>query len=595
MPLILREFLMKKCAQLLAMSCVLAGLASADVLYVDGGAAGGDGLSWGTAFGDLQIAINAAQTGDEIWIRKGLYQPLTRAPGSSGSAFLLRDGVEIYGGFLGDETQLEQRDPSVHLTTLSAAGDLAVLHVLEGTGLGPETVIDGFTISDGTGGDTGIGGVGGAGGGMLLIESSPTVIGCVFTQNSTRIGSGVYVQDGSPVFLDCDFLSNQSVRSGEGGGIYAIVTQPGQTQSLLVSGCVFANNSVRQGHYATGNGAGIFAGDGVVLTVLDSEFTSNYGWHNGSFGNAVVGGAIAVLGDGTLIQNCSFITNYSNLGAGIYSAGDIQIVQSLFIANRAVGASTCGGFDCPSDVPDVYSGWGGAMFVNSLAIADLVQCTVASNWSSDSGGGVACNGSIRNSVLWDNRSPQPCCGEDPLPLSRMQYEFDASIEYSCVEGLLTPVPGEDPPNPNGFPGSNELDPMFVAPTPISTGFGWLTGEIGDHRLRSGSPAIDAGQNGFLPSWLAMDFDGNLRIVDDPGTVDTGSGGPAIVDMGVYELQDVQACAADLTGDGVLDIFDVFAFLDLFNTGDPGADFTGDGSLDIFDVFAFLDLFNAGCP
>jgi len=53
--------------------------------------------------------------------------------------------------------------------------------------------------------------------------------------------------------------------------------------------------------------------------------------------------------------------------------------------------------------------------------------------------------------------------------------------------------------------------------------------------------------------------------------------------------------ADFNADGVLDIFDVFAFLDAFNALDPIADFTGDGSFDIFDVFAFLDEFNAGCP
>jgi len=56
-----------------------------------------------------------------------------------------------------------------------------------------------------------------------------------------------------------------------------------------------------------------------------------------------------------------------------------------------------------------------------------------------------------------------------------------------------------------------------------------------------------------------------------------------------------ACPADFTGDGSLDIFDVFAFLDAFNNGDLSADFTDDGAYDIFDVFAFLDLFNAGCP
>jgi len=52
---------------------------------------------------------------------------------------------------------------------------------------------------------------------------------------------------------------------------------------------------------------------------------------------------------------------------------------------------------------------------------------------------------------------------------------------------------------------------------------------------------------------------------------------------------------DHNSDGVLDIFDVFAFLDLFNAGSLAADYTGDGILDILDVFAFLDVFNAGCP
>jgi len=58
---------------------------------------------------------------------------------------------------------------------------------------------------------------------------------------------------------------------------------------------------------------------------------------------------------------------------------------------------------------------------------------------------------------------------------------------------------------------------------------------------------------------------------------------------------VSSCPADTTGDGVLDIFDVFGFLDQFNAGDLGADLTGDGVLDIFDVFAYLDVFSAGCP
>ncbi len=55
------------------------------------------------------------------------------------------------------------------------------------------------------------------------------------------------------------------------------------------------------------------------------------------------------------------------------------------------------------------------------------------------------------------------------------------------------------------------------------------------------------------------------------------------------------CAADMTGDGVLDFFDVSAFLTAYNANQPAADFTGDGQYNFFDVSAFLGAYNAGCP
>ena len=57
-----------------------------------------------------------------------------------------------------------------------------------------------------------------------------------------------------------------------------------------------------------------------------------------------------------------------------------------------------------------------------------------------------------------------------------------------------------------------------------------------------------------------------------------------------------ACSpADLTGDGVLDFFDVSAFLTAFNNNEPIADFTNDGIYNFFDISFFLSTFNAGCP
>jgi len=55
------------------------------------------------------------------------------------------------------------------------------------------------------------------------------------------------------------------------------------------------------------------------------------------------------------------------------------------------------------------------------------------------------------------------------------------------------------------------------------------------------------------------------------------------------------CLADLNGDGVLNFFDVSAFLSAFGSMDLAADFTGDGMLNFFDVSAFLSAFGAGCP
>ncbi len=55
------------------------------------------------------------------------------------------------------------------------------------------------------------------------------------------------------------------------------------------------------------------------------------------------------------------------------------------------------------------------------------------------------------------------------------------------------------------------------------------------------------------------------------------------------------CNADLTGDCLLNFFDVSLFLQLFSNNDPIADFTGDGEWNFFDVSAFLQNFSTGCP
>jgi len=56
-----------------------------------------------------------------------------------------------------------------------------------------------------------------------------------------------------------------------------------------------------------------------------------------------------------------------------------------------------------------------------------------------------------------------------------------------------------------------------------------------------------------------------------------------------------SCAADLTGDGELNFFDVSAFLSAFAAMEPVADFNDDGKFNFFDVSDFLGAFAQGCP
>lgn len=82
----------------------------------------------------------------------------------------------------------------------------------------------------------------------------------------------------------------------------------------------------------------------------------------------------------------------------------------------------------------------------------------------------------------------------------------------------------------------------------------------------------------------------LLRVSDRSPYDTG-----VLSQICLTTTTIPSCPPDLTGDGVLDFFDVSAFLNAINTGAPAGDFNGDGFFDFFDVSAFLNAFNAGCP
>ncbi len=97
--------------------------AAASVLHVEPGGTG-DCSDWGATACELQDALTAASSGDQIWVKAGTYKPDIASPNDRSLSFTLISGVEVYGGFAGGETALSQRDPVANVTILS--GDINV-------------------------------------------------------------------------------------------------------------------------------------------------------------------------------------------------------------------------------------------------------------------------------------------------------------------------------------------------------------------------------------------------------------------------------------------------------------------------------------
>lgn len=83
---------------------------------------------------------------------------------------------------------------------------------------------------------------------------------------------------------------------------------------------------------------------------------------------------------------------------------------------------------------------------------------------------------------------------------------------------------------------------------------------------------------------------SLKVEGDRAYARSG-GAFHIIDLGGCGVE----CVADLSGDGMLDFFDVSAFLVGFQAQDPLADWNNDGVWNFFDVSGFLESYIAGCP
>src|SRR5690554_6047657 len=93
----------------------------ADVVYVNAAATpGGDGSSWNTAFTNLYDAIDAAQSGDEIWLAGGEYNTFVRPGDTENSPYIIDKSLSIHGGFVAGQTSLQERDTTMPRTVLTS-------------------------------------------------------------------------------------------------------------------------------------------------------------------------------------------------------------------------------------------------------------------------------------------------------------------------------------------------------------------------------------------------------------------------------------------------------------------------------------------
>lgn len=204
---------------ILVLATKTVAFAGGNVAYVNWAATGAnDGSSWADAFRDLQDALDDAIAGEEIWVASGVYKPETGT--NPLATFLLRNGVSVYGGFAGAETERSERSWQAHSTILSGDinnsgnSDGNAYHVVTGNGTDNTTVLDGFFIQGGYA-------IGSnphnRGGGVYNSNGSPTLSNLVIAGNRASIGGGMYNNNSNPVLTNISFVGNRA--SSFGGGV----------------------------------------------------------------------------------------------------------------------------------------------------------------------------------------------------------------------------------------------------------------------------------------------------------------------------------------------------------------------------------------
>ncbi len=364
----------KKIVSMFLISLMLVGILfgitveDKNIIYVDLDASGyNDGSSWKNAFNKLQDALSVSESGDVIWVAEGTYYPTDNDDTSI--SFKMVDDVDIYGGFSGNETSVNERNWEENVTVLSGeigkkndSSDNSVKVVIAANNL-----IDGFTISDGTfsqniqspsgissegtnqsgrpsmqGPDGNSGSSKGhstpdavtsgdaassiSGNGIIIWQVSPIIKNCIITNNAGGKGAGVYIMgtgdlDEVPTFINT-IISNNTA-SSRGGGVSIDM----RSEAIFID-CIFDSNEC-----TTGKGGAIYNDYGGNPLIENCLFINNYAESGAALGNDGVSNPV--------ISNTTFFNNTaSEAGAALYQGtgpfNDPLVVDSIMWGNNCV-------------------------------------------------------------------------------------------------------------------------------------------------------------------------------------------------------------------------------------------------------------------
>ncbi|HEY3413477.1 MAG TPA: choice-of-anchor Q domain-containing protein [Armatimonadota bacterium] len=498
-----------------------------------------DGADWAHPKRTIQAAVDSAILLDrEVWVAAGTY---------GNDVNILKGNVMLYGGFAGDETMRNQRNPAVNKSII----DRCLVQIADLPRKDNRTIVDGFTIHDGRGYSSGLSYQ--EGGGLDINGSAPIISGNTIEGNYLTTvdsyGGGLYVgytsssSNTDRPYISCNVIQGNYARVG--GGIY-----------ITYSDAYVRNNVIEINHSETRNTYPGFGG-GIATEHATATITGNTirGNHADSTGGGIYCYDLpVVVRDNAVVENTS-----DEFSAGIHCSTDAQILNNVIRGN--VSSNSVGGLSLKN---------GTITLANNL---------IAVNKSTSYAGGLWAHEASVN--LYNNTFASN--DHEAVEMISTAAAHTLNVANNIITGSATgilinaPAPSTVTLSTNCVFG-NITNYTYIAPgaSDIQVNPLYVNATGGDYRLLPASPAIDVGTDSAATGdW---DLDGRPRI--------QGSH----VDMGAYEYVAVAqtGAAAALTalkiaaGLQTATPFDKMA-LDVESTG------TSNGVIDLGDAVRLLRM------